>query len=85
MKRSVSELGLTFEPHILVFRDMTFVIKKHKSLFVKKHDEGKRSLRSRLKLLILAVIIKLKSNLLVGVQLIFSSSILYVGKERQEM
>ena len=34
MKRSVSELGLTFEPHILVFRDMTFV-KKHKSLFVK--------------------------------------------------
>ena len=84
MKRSVSELGLTFEPPILVFRDMTFV-KKHKSLFVKKHDEGKRSLRSRLKLLILAVIIKLKSNLLVGVQVIFSSSILYVGKERQEM
>ena len=33
----------------------------------------------------LAVIIKLKSNLLVGVQVIFSSSILYVGKERQEM
>ena len=84
MKRSVSELGLTFEPNILVFRDMTFV-KKHKSLFVKKHDEGKRSLRSRLELLILAVIIKLKSNLLVGVQVIFSSLILYVGKERQEM
>ena len=84
MKRSVSELGLTFEPHILVFRDMTLV-KKHKSLFVKKHDEGKRSLWSRLELLILAVIIKLKSNLLVGVQVIFSSSILYVGKERQEM
>ena len=50
MKRSVSELGLTFEPHILVFRDMTFV-KKHKSLFVKKHDKGKRSLQLRLKLL----------------------------------
>ena len=38
MKRSVSELALMFEPHILVFRDMTFV-KKHKSLIVKKRDK----------------------------------------------
>ena len=50
MKRSVSEPGLMFEPHILVFRDMTFV-KKHKSLFVKKRDKGKQSLWSRLRLL----------------------------------